>query len=74
MKKVVRQGDPLSTFLFVIAMEGLNVTLKTACNKGTFKGVQLPNNGPAISHLLYAYNALFLDEWLESNVKTLPKY
>nr|KAJ0211934.1 hypothetical protein LSAT_V11C400182700 [Lactuca sativa] len=63
MERWVRQGDPLSPFLFVIAMEGLNVALKITCIKGIFKGVQLPNNGPVISHLLYADDALFLGEW-----------
>lgn len=27
-----RQGDPVSLFLFIIAMEILNVALKSACN------------------------------------------
>lgn len=35
--KGVRQGDPLSPFLFIIAMEGLNVVMKTAREKGIFE-------------------------------------
>ena len=69
--KGVRQGDPLSPFLFIIAMEGLNVALKTAVEKWIFKGVQLPNNGPTISHLFYADDALFVGEWCKSNIKCL---
>lgn len=71
MERWVRQGDPLSPFLFVIAMEGLNVALKITCIKGIFKGVQLPNNGPVISHLLYADDALFLGEWSKRNIQNL---
>lgn len=73
LEKGVRQGGPLSPFLFLISMEGLSVALKTACNKGIFKGVQLPNNGPIISHLLYVDDALFMGEWTERNIKNLAR-
>lgn len=44
--RAVRQGDPLYSFLFIITMEGLNVSLKLAKEKGIFKGVSIPNGGP----------------------------
>lgn len=31
--KGVRQGGPLSTFLFIIAMEDLNIVMRTTCQK-----------------------------------------
>ncbi|XP_023735630.1 uncharacterized mitochondrial protein AtMg01250-like [Lactuca sativa] len=65
----VRQGDPLSPYLYIIAMEGLNVALKSACDKG--KGVQIPGNGPTLSHLFYADDALFIGEWSRANLKNL---
>lgn len=49
--KGVRQGDALSLFLFIIAMEGLNVVLKTTRDKNLFKAVKIPGNGSPISHL-----------------------
>lgn len=36
MAKGVRQGNPLSPFLFIIALEGLNMAMKTAVDKGVF--------------------------------------
>lgn len=71
--KGIRQGDPLSPFLFIIAMEGLNVALKTACNKGLFRGVQLPNLGPSISNLFYADDAIFMGDWEINNIRNLSK-
>ncbi|GJT70370.1 cysteine-rich receptor-like protein kinase [Tanacetum coccineum] len=41
MERGVRQGDPLSPFLFLVAAEGLNVTLNEAVSKGIFKGVKI---------------------------------
>ncbi|KAL7607598.1 hypothetical protein Lser_V15G19622 [Lactuca serriola] len=69
----VRQGDPLSSYLFIIAMEGLSVALKTACNKGMFSGVQIPRNSLNISHLLYTDDALFIGEWSRTNLKNLAR-
>nr|KAJ0210922.1 hypothetical protein LSAT_V11C400217930 [Lactuca sativa] len=64
VSKGVRQGDPLSPFLFIIAMEGINVALEAARDKGIFKGIQIPNNGPILSHLFYADDALFVAKTL----------
>ncbi|KAL4565722.1 hypothetical protein LXL04_029825 [Taraxacum kok-saghyz] len=72
ISKGVRQGDPLSPFLFIIAMEDLNVAMETARDKGLFEGVHIPN-GPTLTHLFYADDALFVGEWSCSNLKNLAR-
>ncbi|GJV91519.1 putative RNA-directed DNA polymerase, partial [Tanacetum coccineum] len=73
MERGVRQGDPLSPFLYLVAAEGLNVTLKDAVRNGLFKGVKIGRSDIPISHLQYAEDTLIFGEWKESNAKNLMR-
>ncbi|XP_071727388.1 uncharacterized protein [Rutidosis leptorrhynchoides] len=44
LERGVRQGDPLSPFLFILAAEGLNILTKAAIQKGLFKASGLRVN------------------------------
>ncbi|KAJ0876108.1 putative RNA-directed DNA polymerase [Helianthus annuus] len=69
----LRQGDPLSPFLFLIAMEALSGIMKKASGDGLFRGVRCNNSGMVLSHFLYADDVVFLGEWSESNAKNLRR-
>ncbi|XP_071718102.1 uncharacterized mitochondrial protein AtMg01250-like [Rutidosis leptorrhynchoides] len=69
----VRQGYPLSPFLFILAAEGLNILTKSAFEKGYFKGVEVGKNKIDITHLQYADYTMFFGSWSKINVKILMK-
>ncbi|KAI3824227.1 hypothetical protein L1987_05677 [Smallanthus sonchifolius] len=64
--KGMRQGDPLSPFLFVIVMEALSRMFDKACEIGILEGIRLPNDGPRVSHLFYADDAIIAGNWDEN--------
>ncbi|WMV55749.1 hypothetical protein MTR67_049134 [Solanum verrucosum] len=70
----LRQGDPLSPFLFIIVMEGLNNMLKTAHTKGWIRGFNVANEGNLrleVTHLQYADDTLIFFDAEESQLKIL---
>nr|KAJ0196886.1 hypothetical protein LSAT_V11C700362410 [Lactuca sativa] len=69
----LRQGDPLSHFLLIIAMEGLHIAMEDMVAHGVFRSVPLNSNDIHISHLFYADDALILGEWDEENVCNLVR-
>ncbi|GJZ23263.1 hypothetical protein Tco_0560722 [Tanacetum coccineum] len=59
MERGLRQGDPLSLFLFLIVAEALQVCILDACNKGLYNDVSLVGCGANVSLLQYAGYASF---------------
>uniref|UniRef100_A0A2N9HZK5 Reverse transcriptase domain-containing protein n=1 Tax=Fagus sylvatica TaxID=28930 RepID=A0A2N9HZK5_FAGSY len=54
----LRQGDPLSPYLFLLCAEGLHSLIQKANMDGDIQGISLCRNGPKISHLFFADDSL----------------
>nr|GEW95480.1 hypothetical protein [Tanacetum cinerariifolium] len=61
--KGLRQGDPLSYFLFILAIEGLHALTCKAEELGLIKGATIGRDNMNISHLMYDDDVIFFDEW-----------
>lgn len=66
IERGLNQGDPLSSFLFILVTEALLVLVKDAIDAGFIKATKIGNM--MISHLIYADNTIFLVDWCRSNV------
>eukprot|EP00253_Pinus_taeda_P024711 PITA_24711 len=63
----LRQGDPLSPFLFILVIEGLGRSIKHAKVTGKINGLQLIENGQALTH------QQFVDDIMLQGVPTVKE-
>ncbi|GJS20249.1 RNA-directed DNA polymerase, eukaryota [Tanacetum coccineum] len=64
----LKQGDPLSPYLFILVMESLHLSVCRAVNDRLFNGIRL-HGSLSLSHLFYADDALFIGEWSDANLR-----
>lgn len=54
----LRQGDPLSPYLFALCAQGLSSILSKASQNRLFRGVRIATSSPVITHLFFADDSL----------------
>lgn len=54
----LRQGDPLSPYLFFLCMDKLSHIISKAVDDGHWKPMKMGRQGPQISHLMFADDLL----------------
>ena len=65
------QGDPLSPYLFLMCIEGLNGLIKKAATCGDIWGVLICQNGPQLTHLLFVDDSLISCRAMENECQDL---
>ena len=67
----LRQGDPLSPYLFLICAEGLSSLLAHREEVRGMEGVRVCINAPSVSHLLFSDDSLILMKAKMKNATSL---
>jgi hypothetical protein len=65
----IRQGDPISPYLFVLCMDKLSHLIVQAVDEGKWKGIKAGRNGPTVSHLMFADDLLLFGEANENQMR-----
>ena len=60
--KGIRQGDPLSPYLFLLCAKGLTALLKKAELEGRIKGVSICRGAPKVTNLMFADDLLLFSQ------------
>ena len=67
----LRQGDPLSPFLFLLCAEGLSTLLRNAEEKKLIHGVKIGRRVSPISHMFFADDSLLFVRATEEDVENV---
>jgi hypothetical protein len=71
IQRGLKQGDPLSHFLFLLVAEGFSGVIRKAADLNLLRGFSIGSNLVVISHLQYADDTLCIWEASVSNLWTL---
>ncbi|MCH85424.1 cysteine-rich receptor-like protein kinase, partial [Trifolium medium] len=72
LERGLRQGDPLSPFLFLLAAEGFHVLMEAMVERKLFTGYSVGESNPVeVSHLQFADDTLLMGTKSWANVRAL---
>ncbi|KAK9998496.1 hypothetical protein SO802_018099 [Lithocarpus litseifolius] len=69
----LRQGDPLSPYLFLLCAKGFTSLLSKAESEGWLHGVQICRRAPCISNLLFADDSLIFCQANQEEVQVISE-
>ena len=71
--RVIRQGDLLSPYLFLLCVEGLSALIKSSVDSGFLEGIAVCRGGPKLSHLFFANGSLIFCKATLANCESLQR-
>lgn len=70
-KRGIRQGDPLSPYLFILCGEVLSGLCAKAETDGTLRGIKVARGSPRVNHLLFADDTMIFCHATKENSQKL---
>jgi hypothetical protein len=72
-RRGLRQGDPLSPYLFILSKEILSRLIERAVQRGDVHGVRANRVGPVVTHLMYADDIILFSRAKLAEIKALEQ-
>ncbi|CAH9124076.1 unnamed protein product [Cuscuta epithymum] len=72
-KRGIRQGDPLSPYLFILVAEGLSALLRQEESRGDITGVAVARGAPKVTHLFFADDSYLFFKAKESECNAIKR-
>ncbi|CAL2259470.1 unnamed protein product [Prunus armeniaca] len=67
----LRQGDPISPYLFFIVSDVLSLLIQSAVSNELLQGIKMGNRAPTLSHLMFADDTLIFLKASTQNCRNL---
>nr|GEY59126.1 putative RNA-directed DNA polymerase, eukaryota, reverse transcriptase zinc-binding domain protein [Tanacetum cinerariifolium] len=71
VRRDLRQGEPLSPFLFIIIMEGLYVAISDSIHSCLVRGINIGSSNITLSHLFFADDVVITTEWSSHDIDNI---